>query len=135
MRLSIILLLVFVTPALHADAAPTKAAAERAARVAAERAWPPFYASLRDAVRRRDHEALRKMMAADFDYSSGGGDVNGDEDSRDEAFEYWDERHGRGWKAFEKLLLGGAVTGKGWLASRNGAPNRVPPRQSTNAST
>jgi hypothetical protein len=125
MRLSLILLLLFATPALRAQAAPTKAANVSATRAAADRAWPSFYASFRDAVRRRDREALRSMLASDINYSDGGGDDNGD--SRDEAFEHWDEGRGRGWKTFERLLLGGAVPGKGWLGSRNGAPNRVAP--------
>jgi hypothetical protein len=120
MRLSVILLLIFAAPAPAADAAAKR-------RAEADRAWPAFYASFRDAVRRRDRAALRKMMPAEFDFSGGGGDDNGDGDSRDEAFGYWDEGRGRGWKAFEKLLLGGAVPGEGRLGSHNGTPQRVAP--------
>ena len=77
MRLSVILLLIFAAP--RADAAATR-------KAEADRAWPSFYASFRDAVRRRDREALRRMMPAGFAYSDGGGDDNGDGDSRDDAF-------------------------------------------------
>jgi hypothetical protein len=127
MRLSLILLLLFATPVLRAQAAPTKASTDRATRIAAERAWPSFYAGLRKAVRRRDREALKKFLASDIHFSGGGGDDNGDVDSRDEAFEFWDEGRGRGWKAFEKLLLGRAVPGKGRMSSSNGAPQKVAP--------
>lgn len=120
MRLSAILLLFLAAPALWADAATTK-------KAEADRAWPAFHASLRDAVRRRDREALGRMMPADFDYSGGGADDNHDGDSRDDAFGYWDEGRGRGWKAFERLLLGGAVPGEGRLGSHNGTPQRVAP--------
>jgi hypothetical protein len=127
MRLSLILCLLFATPAPRANAAPTGAAADRATQTAARRAWPSFRASLRDALRRRDREALRRLLASDINYSDGGGDANGDGDERDDAFAHWDERGGRGWKAFERLLLGGAVPGEGRLASRDGAPQLVAP--------
>jgi hypothetical protein len=120
MRLSVILLLIFAAPALRADAATTR-------KAEADRAWPAFYASFRTAVRRRDREALKRMMAADLDYAYDGGDDNDDGDSRDEAFGYWDEGRGRGWKAFERLLRGGAVPGEGRLGSHNGTPQRVAP--------
>ena len=127
MRVSLILILLFATPALPAQPAPKRAAAERATRLAAERAWPSFYASLRDAVKRRDRQALRKFLAPDIFFSGGGGDDNEDGDTRDEAFEFWDEHLGRGWKAFEKLLRGSAVTGKGLLNSHDGTPQKVAP--------
>jgi hypothetical protein len=103
MRLSVILLLLVAAP--RAGAAATRAEADRA--------WPSFYASFRDAVRRRDREALRRMMPAEFDYSDGGGDEDGDGDARDEAF--------------GRLLRGGAVPGEGRLGSHNGTPQRVAP--------
>ncbi len=119
-RLSVILLLLFTAPAPPVGAAATK-------RAEADRAWPSFYASFRDAVRRRDRAALRKMTAADLDYAHDAGDEDGDGDSRDDAFARWDEARGRGWKAFERLLLGGAVPGEGLLGSRDGTPKRVAP--------
>lgn len=120
MRLSVILLLFLAAPAQPADGAAAR-------RAEADRAWPSFYASFRDAVRRRDRAALRRVMPAEFYFSGGGGDDNGDGDSRDEAFEFWDEGRGRGWKAFERLLLGGAVPGEGPLGSHDGTPKRVAP--------
>ncbi|MBV8860017.1 MAG: hypothetical protein JOZ02_24005 [Acidobacteria bacterium] len=120
MRLSVILLLLLTAPAPRADAAAAK-------KAEADRAWPSFYAAFRGAVRRRDREALRRMMPAEFDYSDDGGDDDGDGDSRDEAFGRWDESRGRGWKVFERLLRGGAVPGEGRLGSHNGTPQRVAP--------
>jgi hypothetical protein len=120
MRLSVILLLLFAAPAPRAHAATT-------GKAEADRAWPSFYAAFRAAVRKRDRGALRRMISAEVNYSDGGADDNGDGDSRDEAFKYWDEGRGRGWKAFERLLLGGAVPGEGLLGSHNGTPNRVAP--------
>jgi hypothetical protein len=120
MRLSVILLLLLAAPAPRAHAAALR-------KAEADRAWPSFYAAFRDAVQKRDRGALRSMLAADFDYSYDGGDNNDDGDSRNEAFEYWDEGRGRGWRSFERLLLGRAVPGKGLLGSHNGTPNRVAP--------
>jgi hypothetical protein len=42
------------------------------------------------AVKNRNREALSKMMAREFYYLSSGGDENGNQDTRDEAFEYWE---------------------------------------------
>jgi hypothetical protein len=120
MRLSVILLLLFAAPAPRADAAATQ-------KARADRAWPSFYAAFRGAVRGRDRESLRGMLASDIHYSGGGGDDNHDGDYRDDAFEFWEEQRGRGWKAFEKLLRGSAVPGRGRLGSRDGAPQRVVP--------
>ena len=118
--LSFILLLLLTAPASGAGTAAAR-------KAAADRAWPSFYASFRDAVRRRERGALRRMLAADLDYAYDGGDDNRDGDSRDEAFAYWGEGRGRRWKIFERLLLGGAVPGEGLLGSHNGTPNRVAP--------
>ncbi len=120
MRLSFILLLFLAAPAPAAGAAATR-------KAEADRAWPSFYASFRDAVGRRDREALKGMLAPDVDYSDGAGDENHDGDGRDDAFGYWDEGRGRGWKAFERLLRGGAVPGRGRMGSHNGTPQRVAP--------
>ena len=53
---------------------------------AAQRAWKPFFAAFRAAVKKRDRDALSKMMARDFYYLSSGGDENGNGDTRDETF-------------------------------------------------
>ena len=83
--------------------------------VSAQRAWRPFFVAFRTAVRKRDREALRKMMVADFYFSGGGGDDNGDGDFRDDAFQFFSEPNTDGWRAFDKTLAQGSVpTGKWW---------------------
>ena len=83
--------------------------------VSAERAWKPFFVAFRTAVRKRDREALRKMMVADFYFSGGGGDDNGDGDFRDDAFQFFSDPNTEGWRAFDQTLAQGSVpTGKWW---------------------
>jgi hypothetical protein len=81
---------------------------------AANREWKPFFSAFRAAVKKRDREALKKMMVRDFYFSGGGGDDNQDGDSRDEAFQFWDNSHVRGWKAFDKVLAQGTVPMAAW---------------------
>jgi hypothetical protein len=83
-------------------------------KVAAERAWKPFIAAFRAALKKRDRAALKKMMAEDFFTSGGIGDDNQDGDSRDETFEFWDESHTRGWEAFDKVLAQGTAPMAAW---------------------
>ena len=104
---------------------PQAGAAQRAA--AAERAWRPFYTSFRAAVKRRDRAALRRMMSRDFYFLSSGGDENGDADTRDEAFELWDEPRVRGWEALEMVLAQGAVRNTAMREPGNRRPSRVAP--------
>ena len=93
----------------------------------ANRAWRAFYASVRDAVKRRDKQALAKHMSKDFYYLSSGGDENQDQDTRDEAFEYW-ERTGIGaWEALESTLRKGTVINTAWREPDNNNPTRVAP--------
>ena len=54
---------------------------------AADRAWKPFLATFRAAVKKHDRDALTKMMGREFYYLSSGGDENGNADTRDEAWE------------------------------------------------
>ena len=82
--------------------------------ISAERAWKPFFAAFRNAVRARDREALRKMMVSDFYFSGGGGDDNGDGDTRDDAFQFFSQPFTDGWKAFDKALAKGAVPMAAW---------------------
>lgn len=82
--------------------------------VAAERAWKPFIDAFVRAVRKRDREALKEMMAEDFFTSGGVGDDNGDGDSREETFAFWDESHARGWKAFDRILSRGTAPMAAW---------------------
>src|SRR5688572_25533453 len=70
----------------------------------ANRAWRPFLVSFRAAVKKRDREALTKLMSRDFYYLSSGGDENSNQDSRDEAFEYWETTQIGAWDALEKVL-------------------------------
>ena len=86
--------------------APQVSTAQTTSR--AERAWKPFFASVRAAVKKRDKNALMKMMARDFYYLSSGGDENDNQDTRDEAFEYWAASVGS-WDSLEKVLAQGAV--------------------------
>jgi hypothetical protein len=80
----------------------------------AKRAWRPFLSAFRGAIKRRDREALKKMMVREFHFSGGGGDDNHDGDSRDEAFQFWDEPYTQGWKAFDKVLTRGSVPMAAW---------------------
>jgi hypothetical protein len=104
---------------------PQAAAAQRAG--AAERAWGPFFRTFRAAVKRRDREALRRMMARDFYYHSSGGDENGDEDTRDEALDFWAETRVSGWEALEKVLAAGAVPNTAMRQPGSRRPSRVAP--------
>ena len=74
-----------------------------------DQAWKPFFAAFRAAVKKRDRPALSKMMARDFYYLSSGGDENGDQDTRDEAFEYWESTGIGALDALEKILAQGTV--------------------------
>src|SRR5688572_19523938 len=89
----------------------------------AERAWRPFFASVRAAVKERNKDALMKTMSRDFYYLSSGGDENNNEDSRDEAFEYWETSVG-GWDALEKVLAQGAVPNVAMREPGNRLPGR-----------
>ena len=93
----------------------------------ANRAWKPFFASVRDAVKRRDKEALTKHMSRDFYYLSSGGDENQNEDTRDEAFEYWEGSGVGAWEALEKILQQGTVANTAWREPGNRQPSRVAP--------
>jgi hypothetical protein len=66
----------------------------------AKQAWQPFFVAFRAAVKRRDRVALRKMIAPDLLYTLGGHRS----DHLDEAFKFWDNFNGRGWKAFDRIL-------------------------------
>ena len=94
---------------------------------AAARAWKPFLASFRAAAKRRDREALMRMMARDFFVSPGVGDDNGDGDSREEAFAFWDDPHTRGWEALDRTLAKGTVPYTYTRHARGKEPARVAP--------
>jgi hypothetical protein len=104
---------------------PHAVAAQRAS--AADRAWGPFFTAFRAAVKRRDREALRRMMVRDFYFHSSGADENGDEDLRDEAFEFWAEPRVGAWEALEKVLAAGTVPNTAMREPGNRRPSRVAP--------
>jgi hypothetical protein len=104
---------------------PHAGAAQRAG--AAERAWAPFFKAFRAAVKRRDRAALRGMMARDFYYHNSGGDENGDEDTRDEALDFWTEPRVSGWEALEKTLARGTAPNTVLREKGNRRPSRVAP--------
>lgn len=94
---------------------------------AADRAWKPFFAAFRAAVKNRDREALMKMMARNFYYLSSGGDENGNDDSRDEAFEYWETAARGSWEELNKVLDQGTVVNTNMREFGSRAPSRVAP--------
>ena len=98
----------------------------------AERAWKPFFASVRVAVKNRDKDALMKTMSTDFYYLSSGGDENDNQDTRDEAFEYWQASAAGGWDALEKVLAQGAVPNVAMREPGNRLPSRVSPPLANN---
>ncbi|HKO59870.1 MAG TPA: hypothetical protein VJV03_01810 [Pyrinomonadaceae bacterium] len=94
----------------------------------ANRVWKTFYSSVREAVKRRDKEALAKHMSKDFYYLSSGGDENQDQDTRDEAFEYWEGSGIGAWEALDNTLRKGTVTNTAWREPENRhRPSRVAP--------
>lgn len=99
---------------------------------AAERAWKPFFAAFRAAVKKRDKEALSKMMAREFYYLSSGGDENGNGDSRDEAFEYWENSGVGAWEALDKVLAQGTVANTAMREFRSRLPSRIAPPLANN---
>jgi hypothetical protein len=93
----------------------------------ANRAWKPFFASVRAAVQKRDKNALMKMMSRDFYYLSSGGDENDNQDTRDEAFDYWASAQAGSWEALDKALAAGAVVNTAMREPDNTNPSRVAP--------
>ncbi len=104
--------------------APTVAEAQTKS---ADRAWKPFLASISAAVKKRDRTALSKLMARDFYYLSSGGDENGNNDSRDEAFEYWQNAQPGAWEALEKVLAEGSAVNTAHRNPESRWPGRVAP--------
>ena len=109
--------------------APSVAMAQTTSR--ANRAWKPFFASVRAAVKARDREALMKTMSRDFYYLSSGGDENENQDTRDEAFEYWAASVGS-WDSLEKVLAQGTVPNVALREPGNRLPSRVAPPLANN---
>lgn len=96
----------------------------------AKKAWPPFFAALRAAVRKRDHLALKEMMPPEFTYDCCvNEDKNGDGETRDEAFQQWDSSKTEGWGALNRLLSQGVVVASAQWTRQNGRskPNFIAP--------
>jgi hypothetical protein len=64
------------------------------------KAWPAFFAEFRAAVNRRDKDALRKLMAKDF---------NGQPQTPEGGFRQWDNPKIGGWLKLRRVLTKGAV--------------------------
>ena len=93
----------------------------------ADRAWKPFVASLRTAVQKKDRQAMMKLMSRDFYYLSSGGDENGNNDSRDEAFDYWENAHPGAFEAMDRVLAAGSVTNTAHRNPESRWPSRISP--------
>ncbi len=89
-------------------------------------------ASLRAVVKKRDRDGLSKLMARDFYYLSSGGDENGNNDSRDEAFDYWENTQLGAWEALEKVIAGGSVVNTAMRNPESRWPSRVSPPAANN---
>lgn len=102
------------------------------ANAAADRAWSGFFAALRTAVQKRDRAALREMMTREFRFDCCDNmDENGNGETRDEAFRWWDKSPNQGWGALNRLLAQGVVPASAGWTSSNGRskPNLIaPPR-------
>lgn len=98
----------------------------------ADREWKPFFSAFRIAVKKRDRDALMSMMSRDFYYLSSGGDENGNEDTRDEAFAYWENTGIGAWEALEKVLAQGTTTNKALRDPDRTWPSRIAPPQANN---
>ncbi|HXD32739.1 MAG TPA: hypothetical protein VN643_16570 [Pyrinomonadaceae bacterium] len=97
------LLLCLLSLGLAQKKARTPTASEQA-----NAAWPAFLKSFREAVKRRDKAALKRMMVRDFFFSNGS-DENNDGDTRDEAFKFMADPEVKGWQALDKVLSKGVV--------------------------
>lgn len=93
----------------------------------ADRAWKPFLTNISAAVKKRDQAGLSKWMARDFYYLSSGGDENGNNDSRDEAFEYWQNAQPGAWEALEKVLAAESAVNTAHRNPESRWPSRVAP--------
>ena len=94
-------------------------------RIAADRAWLPFFKKLRVAVKRRDRARIKELMLPEFHYTLGHHVFGQQNDWREDAFKYWDDPHNPGWKALDKTLAKGSVPEAAWW--REGRKYKSPP--------
>jgi hypothetical protein len=98
-------------------ASATSAQTSRARTAAANQSWPQFWQQLIDAVNRKDHEALLKLMPDDF-FDGGGGST------AREWLRFIDENEKNGsWKNIKKSFARGTAIKREW--SSKGTPTRV----------
>ncbi len=71
-------------------------------------------------------------MARDFYYLSSGGDENGNQDTRDEAFEYWQVTGAGSWEELERIIAQGTAPNTALREPGNTLPSRVAPPLANN---
>jgi hypothetical protein len=124
MKLLRVTILLLTLPVFQVLANPQTASANRA--------WKPFLVAFRTAVKNRDREALSKMMTRDFYYLSSGGDENNNQDTRDEAFDYWETTNIGVWEQLDKVLAKGSVPNTAMREPGSRLPSRVAPPLANN---
>jgi hypothetical protein len=98
-------------------AAATFAQTLGARTAVANQSWPRFWQQFTDAVNRKDHEALLKVMPDDF-FDGGGGSTAG------EWLQFVDSNEKNGsWKNLKKSFARGTLIKREW--SSKGTPTRV----------
>ena len=70
---------------------------------------------------------MMKLMSRDFYYLSSGGDENGNNDSRDEAFDYWQNAHPGAWDAMDRVLAQDSVVNTARRNPESRWPSRIAP--------
>jgi hypothetical protein len=104
------ILLVCLTCAVHAQTSATKIRA-------GERSWPMFWRQLTEAIKKKDHAELLRMMPNDF-FDGGGGLTP------KEWLQFIDENERNGsWRDLQKSVTGGAKISRN--RSAKGVPTKV----------
>lgn len=76
----------------------------------ANRSWPSFWRQITAGIKKKDHQALKKMMPVDF-FDGGGGLT------ADEWLQYIDENERTGsWRAIQRSFAQGTVINRNWSA-------------------
>lgn len=95
----------------------TLAQTSRTRTAAANQSWPQFWQQFIDAVNRKDHDALLKVMPDDFFDGGGGATAR-------EWLRFIDENEKKGsWRDMKKSFAQGTVFKRDW--SSKGTPTRV----------
>jgi hypothetical protein len=95
----------------------TLAQTSRTRTAAANQSWTQFWQQFTDAVSRKDHDALLRVMPDDF-FDGGGGSTPG------EWLQFVDSNQKNGsWKNLKKSFARGTVINRDW--SSKGTPTRV----------